>query len=226
MDNFLLTNWNGCNFGKTLDEIDNTGYPTHEPYFFLTRELKYTNPREWRVAKRDGLIRHVKYYDGRWLDYIINKQFNTLAEWVADCGDSLENVNYGVNRVHKTYTTGELHDPKFVCLAHFLEALGYTAPPAVNDTFNDILKVLGATKPMSPDGQRCLLKRPNGSIIVVHVRDTQFDSLDNDESNIVVSIPTDDGDMKDYARLSDIPRGNKLYFRTTENEFCSVKKLL
>jgi hypothetical protein len=95
----------------------------------------------------------------------------------------------------------------------------------VNDTFNDILKVLGATKVIPPQGQRCLLKRPDGSIIIVHVRDTQFES-DYGESNIVISIPTDDGDMKDYARLSDIPRGNKLYFRTTENEFCSVKKLL
>ena len=228
MDNFLLTNWNGYNFGKNLSEIASDSTHAYDCYFFLTRELKYTNPREWRVAKRAGLIRHVKYYDGGWLDYIVNKQFNTLAEWVADCGDSLENVNYGVNRVHKTYSTGELHEPQFVCLAHFLEALGYKAPPVVNDTFNGILKVLGATKAIPPKGQRCLLKRPDGSIIIVHVRDTQFDSLDNDDSepNIVISIPTDDGDMKDYARLSDIPRGNKLYFRTTENEFCSVKKLL
>jgi hypothetical protein len=227
MDNFLLNNWNGYNFGKSLNDIANyngrDGWHTNDSYFFLERELEFKNKTQWASAKNNNLIRHVKPYNGKWLDYVVHEEFNTLAEWVADCGDSYANVLYGVNRVH----LGQ--QPKFVCLAHFLEALGYVKPSIQDDTFTRVLERLGQTKALSDKGARCLVKRSDGTIVIARVIDKQLESLEssNGEPNIVISIPIDNlGNMMECSRLSHVTRGTEIYFKTTDGEFCSMNDLL
>jgi len=233
MDNFLQNNWNGYNFGRSLNDIANyngrDGWYTNDPYFFLERELAYKNKTQWQTAKNHGLIRHVKPYNGKWLDYVVHKEFNTLAEWVADCGDSLKNILYGVNRVHHTnYNTQQPQQPKFICLGQLLQALGHVENSITNDTFTHIINSLGATKAVSAKGQLCLVKRPDGTIVIARVMDKRFDALDLDDSepNIVVSVPMNNGTSRDYARLSDVPTGTEIYFKTIEDEFCLVNSLL
>ena len=230
MDNFLINNWDSYNSTKSLNDIpgyNGRGYAyTHDPYLFLERELEFKNKPQWQDAKNRGLIRHLKPYNGKWLDYVAHKEFNTLAEWVADCGASLNDVLYGVNRVHRMdWHTRQPQQAKFVCIGHYLEALGYEESQPKDDTFTHILEVLGATKAVPPKGQRCLVKRLDGTIVIARVMDKRFDS-DDGEPEIVISVPTTDGAFKDYARLSEVPEGTEVYFKTTGDEFYPVNNLL
>lgn len=234
MDNFLLNNWNGYNFGRSLNDIANiNGGPeswyTNDSYFFLERELEFKNRAQWQIAKNSGYIRHVKPYNGKWLDYVVHKEFNTLADWVADCGDSLANVMYGVNRVHRTDYMNQPQKPKFVCLSHLLENLGYVKPFVQDDTFTHVLQQLGQTKALSDKGARCLVKRNDGTIVIARVTDKQFESLEpsNGQPNIVISIPIDNlGNLMECSRLSHLTRGTEVYFKTTDGVFCSINDLL
>jgi hypothetical protein len=234
MDNFLMNNWDSYNSSKSLHDIpsyNGRGYAyTHDPYLFLERELEFKNKAQWQDAKNRGLIRHVKPYNGKWLDYVVHKEFSTLAEWVADCGATLSDVLYGVNRVHRVdWHTRRPQEAKFVCIGHYLEALGYEESQAKNDdTFTRIVESLGATKAVPAKGQRCLVKRPDGTIVIARVMDKRFEALDSDdgEPDIVISIPAKDGTFKDYNRLSDVPPDTEIYFKTTDDEFCLLNTLL
>jgi hypothetical protein len=229
IDNFLLSKWNGYNFGKTLREIidlnDNT-LRVNDPYFFLQSELDIKNPNQWRTARYNGTIRHCKPYGGKWLDYVVHKTFDTFAEWVEDCNGTLDDVLYGVNRVHKFPNA----TPVFVCLRHLMERLGYTHD-VVNDTFAHIIMTkFIVKKDLSPEGQRCLVRRPDGSIVISRIFNRMF-SYDRiepaTETVTVLSVPIDnDGTLREYTKLSQLPKGMKVYLQTIEGDFCSIKNLL
>jgi len=154
----LTRKWNGYNFGVSFSQLTNSDaydWSTYDPYFFLTRELNVSDHAQYIEAKKNNLIRHCKPYRGRWLDYIVMKEFDTLSDWVTDCGATLTDVVYGVNRVHKykwVHSEGQNrrvpHTPKYICLAHLLEQLGYVAPPQEQTTsvnIKDVLESRGLT---------------------------------------------------------------------------------
>lgn len=81
---------------------ENTAYS--KPYFFLDKEL-YLNIETIHDFVRErlaGNIRHCKiiWKSKRFYDYIVHKEFNSLEEWAVDCGYTIDNIRYGVNRRH------------------------------------------------------------------------------------------------------------------------------
>jgi hypothetical protein len=72
-------------------------------YFFLKRELDMEP------------IRHMKIVHNGYFDYIAKKHFDTIEEWVADCGGQLDDVLYGRN---------DAYDPFYCSLDDLLEHVG------------------------------------------------------------------------------------------------------
>ncbi len=138
----LKSKWNAGRsaFDVDLHDVDTYGYSTYNynNYLFLKRELEVTADG-WRDAKKNGMIRHAKLYKGKFLDYVVGKQFDTIEEWVKDAGGKMEDVLYGENRVTNRfvskydYRTKEYvqvpYSPKYVKLSTMLEKMGYVAPP-------------------------------------------------------------------------------------------------
>ena len=92
-----------------LDDL----YKYRNPSFFLR-----TEPSVADLYK--PAIRHCRpHRGGGYFDYTVKKQFNTLREWAADAGGSLNLVVWGVNRPGSRFT---------VPIGEFLGKLGYFAP--------------------------------------------------------------------------------------------------
>jgi hypothetical protein len=225
MNSFLLSKWNGQLFGdaKTWD------WSQVNSYFFLMRELLVTNKDQYVNAKKDNLIRHCKPHNGKWLDYIVHKEFATLEDWVKDCGGTLGDVLYGVNRVHQNSN----NTPKYIYLNTLLSNLGFVFPPVVDippklDAFVDILKYMNDSSYVSPRGNKCLIKKPDGSIVIGYVVDLKYYNLeDRVESHVAVSVPQENPYIADqYIRMSDMPKGMVVYFKTSTGEFRSIDYLL
>jgi len=156
MNQFLLNKWNDVDFGAKFYQIAGTA-DRHEnnAYFFLSRELTITNHDEYLEAKHEGFIRHCKPYCGRWLDYVVQKEFKTLEAWVNDCGAVLSDVLYGTNRVHQ-YIWREgvkvSQRPVYVQLSRLLGFLGFGAvnnpevePEPMDIKVEEIMKRTGIT---------------------------------------------------------------------------------
>jgi len=201
MDNFLLNKWNGYNFGKTFAEIANgDDMYTNDPYFFLDRELDYTNRKEWLEAKRNGLIRHVKPYRKKWLDYVVGKEFNTLQEWVTDCGGTLDDVRYGVNRVHQTNWRGQPLQAKLVCLSHFLRQIGYEEARHINVPVGKVVS--------------CRIENPDGSTVIGSTINKWAMPIHTDRQYIhdIIRFPMTKGKDEYYYCPSEMPKGTKVVF--------------
>jgi hypothetical protein len=147
INSVLKSNWNSYknSFDVDLSSVDTYGINLHydfNHYLFLKRELGVTADN-WAEAKRNGLIRHAKLYRGKFLDYVVHKEFDTIEEWVKDAGGKMEDVLYGENRVkNKAWNWhadrgAYVHThckAKYVPLSVLLERLGYVAPPVVDTT--------------------------------------------------------------------------------------------
>jgi len=242
MNRFLINKWNNSNnFGATLGEVMGLRlkHDTHDPYFFLRKELGYvTDEATFRAAQRNNTVRHCKPYKGVWLDYTVHKEFTTLADWAADAGGTLDDVLYGVNRVHqRDYRASRLankfvgQSPKYVTLQHLLNYLGYVEPLSVEipmynafDRFSDIFAELEmANGPVPPQGRKCLIHKPDDTIVIGHVVDQKHFELENMESQIRIVVPHD---LKTYGKLSDLPEGMKVYVRNSEGSFQSLQDLM
>lgn len=138
INKILKDNWNGSTFGIKLDKLlgYTTMYEGYDPYFFLRKELTVTHDT-WHAAKERGDIRHCKIYRGRFLDYVVRKEFDSFEDWMKDAGArSLDDIAYGVNRVHKirfnhqtrVQEPGHAH---WVPVQTLLTRLGYIEPPHV-----------------------------------------------------------------------------------------------
>ena len=131
---------------RKVETYSDVGYTImHTHYFFLKRELGVT-ASGWNDAKKEGLIRHAKIYAGKFLDYVVHKEFNTIEEWVKDAGGKMEDVLYGENRVRANrrrydYNTRQIveipYTPQYVELKDLLKALGYEEPPQVEVPADD-----------------------------------------------------------------------------------------
>jgi hypothetical protein len=235
MDAILISNLDGSSL--TFSNI--AGYvkrdwSTNDAYFFLRRELEVDNYEKYCKAWNEKKIRHCKPYRGHWLDYTARKEFNTLEEWVADAGDTMENVLYGVNRVHKqdahaSYMAGKFvgkpEAPKYVTLEKVLEYYGYVAPPVV-DSFTDIAIELKMT--ITQDGGKCLVKKPDGVIVIGKIIDIRYSIYSSKPNQVCIIVPQtmNNGPSIAYERMSHLPRGTTIYFRTDDGFFHPAEELL
>jgi hypothetical protein len=245
MDQFLMNKWTGYDYGAAFSSIPGcpSNYTSGIAYFFLRRELsEVTDMNTFRAAQLAGRVRHCKPYNGRWLDYTARKEFNTLAEWVADAGDTMQNVLYGMNRVHKQDYVETLkarkyvpQTPRYVSLQHLLDYLGYVAPLSVEvpeykayDRFSDILEKLGsANVPPLPPTTKCLVKRPDDTLVISEVIVSVSSELGKTVKEVSIAVPEGSRyHLKSYDRLSDMPAGMDVYFRTNDGSFKVVDELL
>jgi hypothetical protein len=242
MDQFLLKNLTNSAYQfSQMAGYPDTDYYTENAYFFLRRELsEVTDSQTFYRAMRNKRVRHCKPYGSRWLDYTVRKEFDTLADWVADAGDTMENVLYGVNRVHKRDSSASFRTQRFVAqtakyvtLQHALDYLGYVPPLVVNipeckafDSFADMLAEVGVLNgPIPPQGRKCLVQKPNNTIVIGHVVDYRVD--ETSPSQVCVIVPQDmQFDHKTYSRLSEMPQGTTVYFRTSDGHFHSTDALM
>jgi hypothetical protein len=123
INQLLLSKWNNKfrDFGKTMMQLGSgTNNGSADSYFFLKRELEYDTYEKWRHAKRTGMIRHCIIHDGKFYDYIVNKHYDSLEDWLYSV-DALfyHDVLYGSNRIHKGIT------PNYVTFDRLLQGLGY-----------------------------------------------------------------------------------------------------
>jgi len=244
MDAILITNLDGSN-SQTFSDI--AGYAkrdwtTHDAYFFLRSELNIHNMEDYQKAYRSGKIRHCKPYRGHWIDYTAKKEFHTLEEWVADAGDTMENVLYGVNRIHKrnfeeSYKTNTFvgQTPKYVTLSHVLRYYGYVEPPKAEipvakelDSFADILKEFEALNgPLPPQGRKCLVYKPDNTIVIARIVDQKYYELEDTNSDIRLVVPQESlYDVKAYSRFSELPEGTDVYLRTEIGNFRSMRDIM
>jgi hypothetical protein len=117
------------------------------PYFFLDKELDLYNKPEYSFIREKlaGNIRHCKILHGSktFYDYIAHKEFNSLEEWAADCGSTISNVLYGINRPYESY----IHYTTIHILINKLTAdkLVYNTPEQRKETIETILAREGLT---------------------------------------------------------------------------------
>jgi hypothetical protein len=236
MDAILISNLDGSS--QTFSNI--AGYAkrdwtTHDAYFFLRWELEVDTYPKYINAYSEGKIRHCKPYRGHWLDYIVRKEFDTLEEWVKDTGDTMENVLYGVNRVHKqdAYASqmagkfvGKPEAPKYVTLKKVLEYYGYVKPTPLADSFTDIAIELKMT--IMQEGGKCLVKKPDGVIVIGKIIDIGYSIYNSKPNHVYILIPTitNNGHRITYERMSQLPHGTSIYFRTDDGFFHPVEELL
>jgi hypothetical protein len=194
-------------------------YDTRDAYLFLRKELEVDNVEKYRKAAGEGKIRHCKPYRGRWFDYTAKKEFDTLEEWVEDAGDTIENVLYGVNRVHKGLTA------RYVTLKWFLQYNGYVEPSKVQDSFNELIKNLEITD-LPVHGLQCIVKKPNDVMVVGRIIDEKYYELEDRQSNICISVPHETQyEVKVYYRLSEMPAGTGVYIRADDGFFRPINNM-
>ena len=236
MDAILISNLDGSSLTfSNIAGYAKRDWTTHDAYFFLRRELEVTDIKKYYKAWDEKKIRHCKPYCGHWLDYTARKEFNTLEEWVADAGDTMENVLYGVNRVHKQDAhasqmagkfVGKPEAPKYVTLKKVLEYYGYVKPTPVADSFNDIAKELNMT--ITDEGGRCLVKKPDGVIVIGKIIDIKQFKHGDTPTQVCILVPkiTSSGSSIAYESMSALPHGTIIYFRTDDGFFHPVEQLL
>lgn len=90
--------------GYIVDRRDKHGVSIcNKPYFFLQQEVdaEFT-PKNARRLARDGWLRHLTLTsDGRYYDYIVHKYFDSIFDWVEDCGSDIKDVLFGQNHTYK-----------------------------------------------------------------------------------------------------------------------------
>lgn len=236
MDSILISNLDdSSNTFSNIAGYAKTDFLTHDAYFFLRRELEVTDIIKYRKAWSEGKIRHCKVYNGRWFDYTVRKEFKTLEEWVKDAGGTMEEILYGVNRVHKedwqkTREAG-VHvgqAPQYVTLGRVLEFYGYVKPlkNTVVDSFSDIMKKLNMTN-LPVHGIQCIVKKPNNIMVVGRMIDEKYYELEDRPSNVCLSVPRETQyEVKIYYRLSEMPAGSTVYIRADDGCFRSINDMI
>ena len=124
--------------GVRIQRITGVQIPAYKsnPCFFLSRELGKS--ADELIATQQ--YRHCKIYlknrDFMFLDYIVKKEFNTLEDWVADCGATMNDIMYGFNKFDgvRSYVTLQ-------------QLISYLAPQDVEEVTNFMrrLNVTGLT---------------------------------------------------------------------------------
>lgn len=252
MNNFLLNKSNEQKYLIDFNKIskyknENVG-DTSKPYFFLNKELNVRSVVEYNHAKQLGKIRHVIAYKGKWFDYIVKREFNTLSEWAIDAGGTIDDILFGVNRVHEldhnksTYDNPVYQTPVFVTLEALLDHLGYVHPPTVKipklkrlNTFTDIVRELDmSVDPLHTFGF-LVHNTINNTIITANIIDWRNHSTGNDDRSLDYRLICRDEtgsnpySSKIYLSISQLPEGDEVYFKKLSdntNTYHSLKKVL
>ena len=90
--------------GYIVDRRDKHNVPIcNKPYFFLKQEIEAGfTPKNARRLAKDGWLRHLTLtYDGRYYDYIVHQYFDSIFDWVEDCGSDIKDVVFGQNHTYK-----------------------------------------------------------------------------------------------------------------------------
>lgn len=141
-------------------------------YFFFDSELSIpsTSDRAKYRELKETQLRHCIPYNDKFFDYITKKHYNTLEEWAADNGKSLDNICYGRADIH--FRTNEPSRPgwwtkkpfiHFVTLSQLMKVLMPTSDNTqivyendisciqevnipTNDKIDDILRQIDAIR--------------------------------------------------------------------------------
>lgn len=141
INKILKDNWSELGWG--MWRYDEERFPANEetdnPYLFPKHELGKTYP-SWERAKKNGEVRHCKILrNGKFFDYVVRQEYDTLEEWMASANIKLEDVCYGTNR-YQQYRRNWLNNgrleyvpqkPRYVPLLEVLKKYGYVEPPKV-----------------------------------------------------------------------------------------------
>ncbi len=75
----------------------------NKPYFFVQQEVDAGfTPKNARRLAKDGWLRHLTLTaDGRYYDYIVHKYFDSIFDWVENCGCDITDVLFGQNHTYK-----------------------------------------------------------------------------------------------------------------------------
>lgn len=90
---------------KTLANSSHSWHHFNRPYFFFQQELdisSVSDEKEYQHVKNQ-LIRHLVPYGNVYYDYIVGKEYSTLAEWARDNSWSVTDIRYGVVKKHRNY---------------------------------------------------------------------------------------------------------------------------
>lgn len=99
------------------------------------------------------------------------------------------------------------------------------------DTFTDILRQINLPDPLEPlplHGRKCLVQRPDRTIVIARFMDYKFYDLDSTGvSQMFLSIPERDKFMNSmYLRLSELPQGYTVFIKARDGHFETLENLL
>jgi len=99
------------------------------------------------------------------------------------------------------------------------------------DTFTDILRQINLPEPFEPlplHGRKCLVQRPDQTIVIARFMDLKFYQLESDGvSQMFLSIPERDKFMNSmYFRLSEPPHGYTVFIKAVDGHFETLENLL
>jgi len=106
MDSIIHNRASKSSVIMTADEINQyTGANTtnwQKPYFFFRTEMDVADSPNWEEFNKlkTDTIRHMIPYKGKYFDYIVHQEYDTLLDWAVDNGKTLDDIVYGVNFVH------------------------------------------------------------------------------------------------------------------------------
>jgi hypothetical protein len=131
---------------KKLSHANVSWHNFERPYFFFNRELDYdsvVDEVEYAKLKNES-IRHVVPYSGRYYDYIVRKEYESLNEWAVENGETLDNICYGVVKKHRKNAANPI-----VAWVELDKLVRYLDPnytetrvPNILEEFDDIVKRL------------------------------------------------------------------------------------
>ena len=99
------------------------------------------------------------------------------------------------------------------------------------DLFTDILHQVNLPDPFEPlplHGRKCLVQRPDQTIVIARFMDYKFYDLDSTGvSQMFLSIPERDKFMNSmYFRLSELPQGYTVFIKARDGHFETLQNLL
>ena len=106
MDSIIHKHAANSSVVMTADEINRyTGTSAiswEKPYFFFITEMDVADSPNWEEYNKlkTDTIRHMIPYKGKYFDYVVHREYDTLLEWAHDNSKTLDDIVYGVNFVH------------------------------------------------------------------------------------------------------------------------------
>ena len=189
MDAVLLENWSEANgdFGYSLPTLLGqylTDESVDNPYFFFEWELDNIRTRgEYWRARRHKQIRHCTIRNGKFYDYMVDREFNSLLELATDSHRPLNSIMYGTNRMHRGY-----------------RSISVTITFLVNFIEKDLFRYIFNNRIIRPDTKCVIVYNDVPEIAMIYDR--------NDIAYFTTCIVYRG---MTYYRKSDLPNGAQLY---------------